>query len=174
MSMFIRKQLSKPAWALSMGKWSTLVVVRVERLVEVFVKPGQWFLPAWPVSMAFAHGWVNLTAIAWGLLVLAGFRSESSSEFPALDMVSTSGRMMEGAFLRSKPTALSNSGLMISKEVTARRVVETHLAWICFSFLMASNASDVLQKSNSSCKVRHDTVNLPMWGGLLLRNWGWS
>ena len=52
MSVFVRKSSSQPTWALSMGKWSTLVATRVERLVEGFVKSGWHFLLAWPASMA--------------------------------------------------------------------------------------------------------------------------
>ena len=87
--------------------------------------------------------------VAWGLSVLAGSWSEPSVESDA-DTTSALERTMVGAFLRSKPAAHNNLGSMVSEEVAARRAVDTHLACICFSFLAALNASDVLKKPDSS------------------------
>ena len=69
---------------------------------------------------------------------------------PVLDMVSTAGRTTGEAFSESKPTSYSCSGLKMSEGDASRRVVDTHLACIHFSFLATSNASDVLRKSYSS------------------------
>ena len=85
--------------------------------MEGFVKLGWHLLLALPASAASGHGWVYLTVVALGALVLEGSWSESSSESSASYMVSTSGRMMAGFFSRWKPTALSHLELMVSEEL---------------------------------------------------------
>ena len=67
-------------------------------------------------------------AVTRGPPDLAGSWLGSSSESPASDMVSTSWRMTAGAFVWLKPTACNSLGLMVSKGVAARRMVDTHLA----------------------------------------------
>ena len=88
--------------------------------------------------------------VAWRSPVLVGSCSESNIKSSDTDTVLVSGRTMAGAFFNSKPEALSSLGLMVSEEVAVRRVVDTHLACIHFSFLAASNVSDVLKKSDRS------------------------
>ena len=121
-------------------------MARVGRLVAGFVKLGQCFLPAWPTSMAFGCGWMYHTAVAWRPPVLAGSWSESSSKSPVPDMVSTAGRSVGGAFSGLKPTSFSSLGLIGLVGDVARRVVDTHLVCIHFSFLAASNTTDILKK----------------------------
>ena len=53
---------------------------------------------------------------------------------------------MAETFSGLKPETPSYSGLMVSDGVAARRVVDTHQACICFSFLVASKASDLFDK----------------------------
>ena len=52
----------------------------------------------------------------------------------------------------------------------ASRVVDTCLACICFSFLAASNASDVLKTSDSSWRV--EWLLIYQFGGHVRKGWG--
>ena len=115
------------------------------------------FLQVWmafAASLASFHspwiGWVYAAVVTLGSPFLVGSWLESSVESSNADTVSASGRMMTGAFFRSKPTTLSNTGSIVSEEVATRRVIDTQLAGIHYSFFAAFNASDVLMKSDSS------------------------
>ena len=79
---------------------------------------------------------------------------------------------MIGAFLGLKPTALSNSGSVVSQEVAVRRVVDAHLACVCFSFFEASNASDVLKEMRQLLKSRMMDCKFASMRGPILKSLG--
>ena len=57
---------------------------------------------------------------------------------------------------------------MESEEVAVSKIVDTCLAYICFSFLAACNVSNVLEKSDSSWKIKMMGCKSASLGGHIL------